>query len=70
MSTKKFKKTNSIPENAKSIRPFLTKEQVSLIARLERIDIGLVISMPEYNDRKEILTRYHNKLHQIARLSA
>ena len=62
VSTKQFKKRNGISLDEKSIRPFLTKEQLEHITKLEKFDSGLVITMPEYDDRKRLLTNYYNRL--------
>lgn len=60
MSSKKFKRLNGITGN--TIRPFLTAEQLENVNRLQRFDSGLVLTIPNYNDRKAMLTDYHNRV--------
>lgn len=70
MSTKKYKKANSIPENAKSIRPYLSADQVKAITRLEKFDTGLILTIEKYDDRKQSLTRYYSKINNIKQITA
>lgn len=70
MSTKKYKKANGIPDKAQSIRPFLSAEQVKAIAKLEKFDTGLMLTVEKYEDRKETLTRYYSKINGLKQLSA
>ena len=44
-----------------SIRPYLTSTQIKSVETLQRIDIGLLESGVEYNERKQILTTSYNK---------
>lgn len=67
MSTKKFKQLNGIKDD--SIRPHLTPEQLDGIIRLQRFDMGLVITVPEYDERKQMLTDYYRRV-TAKRLSA
>lgn len=61
-STRRFKKENGIPEDVSSIRPYLSKEQLQAISKLQKFDAGLVILVPEYDNRKELLLRYFAKM--------
>lgn len=70
MSTKKYKKANSIPENAKSIRPYLSADQVKAITRLEKFDTGLMLTVEKYDDRKQSLTRYYSRINNIKQITA
>lgn len=63
MSAKKYREQHSI-ESGKSIRPYLTPEQIHAIKSLQRIDIGLVISIPDFQQRKQILTEQFIRLSQ------
>lgn len=67
MSTKKFRQLHEITDD--SIRPYLTPGQLDGIIRLQRFDMGLVITVPEYEERKQILTNYYTKI-TLKRLSA
>lgn len=60
MSAKKFRETNGI-EKGKSIRPYLTSDQIKAIETLQRVDIGLIVSTLDYSQRKETLTKYYER---------
>ncbi len=55
MSTKQFKETHNLFK-VSSIRPFLTPAQIESIKVLQRIDIGLIVGIPDFQERKKILT--------------
>jgi Rha family phage regulatory protein len=59
-STKKFRTRHGITGD--SIRPFLTPEQLEQVTKLQRFDAGLVVTTPRYDERKRILTDYHNRI--------
>lgn len=59
MSTQKFKKDNNIQD--KSIRPYLTEEQIKQIDELQLMDSGLLLGCTDYNTRKMILENYYLK---------
>lgn len=61
MSAKEFREIHGI-EKGNSIRPYLTSEQIFYIDRLQKIDAGLIISTPDYKQRKMQLEWYFNKL--------
>ena len=44
-----------------SIRPFLTEVQINLIEKLQKVDIGLLVAFPNYEDRKRHLEWYKQK---------
>lgn len=54
LSTKQFRIEHNIPKG-ESIRPHLTKEQIELLDYLQKVDIGLMISTPDYHQRKRHL---------------
>lgn len=54
MSAKQFRDAHGI-EKGQSIRPYLTPEQVELMEKLQRIDTGLLVAVPEYEKRKALL---------------
>jgi Rha family phage regulatory protein len=54
MSAKQFRDAHGI-EKGQSIRPYLTPEQVELMEKLQRIDAGLLVAVPEYEKRKALL---------------
>ena len=57
MTAKKFRETHGI-EKGKSIRPYLTEEQVRLIEELQIIDVGLLMSVKKFDDRKSFLEEH------------
>ncbi|MCP1638586.1 Rha family phage regulatory protein [Streptococcus gallinaceus] len=59
-SAKQFRLTNGI-EKGKSIRPHLTKEQIDLVEVLQKVDVGLLVAFPNYEDRKRHLEWYKTK---------
>lgn len=44
-----------------SIRPYLTTKQIEAIDRLQRVDVGLLVSTPDFQERKRYLEWYFMK---------
>jgi Rha family phage regulatory protein len=63
MSAKQFKETNGLGD-VQSIRPYLTAKQLFLIGMLQKTDIGLVLTEPDYQKRRRTLEWYCAKLKQ------
>ncbi|MGM8363991.1 Rha family transcriptional regulator [Virgibacillus sp. W0181] len=61
MSAKQFRTANGI-EKGKSIRPYLTNEQIYMLETLQKVDVGLLVAVPEYQQRKRHLEWYKMKL--------
>lgn len=59
-SAKEFRKMHGI-EKGKSIRPYLDQEQIELMELLQKVDTGLLISTPDYSQRKKLLEWYKMK---------
>lgn len=59
MGTKDFKLKKGITD--KSIRPYLTEEQLYCIDKLQLMDSGLILGVPDYNMRKMVLENYYYK---------
>ena len=59
-SAKQFRLENNL-EKGTSIRPYLTEVQINLIEKLQKVDIGLLVAFPNYEDRKRHLERYKQK---------
>lgn len=57
MSTKKFREVHNIPKG-ESIRPYMTAEQLKLMDKLQRVDVGLMLVIPEFEKRKLRLLKY------------
>lgn len=61
MSAKQFRQTHGL-EKGTSIRPYLTDEQVRMMETLQKVDIGLLVAVPDYEQRKRHLEWYKIKL--------
>lgn len=60
VSTKQFKEINNLGK-VSSIRPYLKPGQAESIKNLQRIDIGLILAIPDFQQRKQILTTQFNR---------
>lgn len=60
-TAKQFRLENGI-ENKQSIRPYLAHEELSYLDALQKVDIGLLVAIPDYNQRKRHLEWYYGKL--------
>lgn len=65
MSAKQFRIANGI-EKGKSIRPYLSDEQITMLETLQKVDVGLLVAVPEYEQRKRHLEWYKLKLEENA----
>ncbi len=66
MSAKQFRQAHGIAKG-ESIRPFLSPEQIELTDKLQKVDIGLLLAVPDYEQRKRQLEWYVARLkRQIA----
>ena len=63
MTAKQFRLANGI-EKGKSIRPYLTKEQIDMLETLQKVDVGLLVAFPGYEERKRHLEWYKAKLEE------
>lgn len=61
MSAKQFREAKGLAKGT-SIRPYLTDEQIELLEILQKVDIGLLVSVPDYQQRKRYLEWYKMKL--------
>jgi Rha family phage regulatory protein len=61
MSAKQFRLANGI-EKGKSIRPYLSDEQISMLETLQKVDVGLLVAVPDYEQRKRYLEWYVTKM--------
>lgn len=59
-SAKQFRLENNL-EKGTSIRPYLKGVQINLIEKLQKVDIGLLVAFPNYEDRKRHLEWYKQK---------
>ncbi len=63
MTAKQFRLMNNI-EKGKSIRPYLSDEQILMLDTLQKVDVGLLVAFPNYEDRKRHLEWYKTKLEE------
>lgn len=64
MDARQFRKALNLGK-ASSIRPYLTPVQIESIKFLQRIDIGLIVVIPDFHERKRILTEQLNRRAKI-----
>lgn len=67
MTAKQFRESHGL-KKGETIRPHLTDEQIRMMNALQKADIGLLISSPDYEDRKRRLEWYKAKLESKALL--
>jgi len=61
MDAKTFREKHGLPKG-EVIRPYLTAEQIRAIETLQRADIGLIVAIPDFQQRKETLAQYYERL--------
>lgn len=61
MSAKQFREQQGI-QSGKSIRPYLAPEQINAVKSLQRIDIGLIVAIPDFEQRKEVLRQQYSRI--------
>lgn len=59
-TAKQFREGNGIPKG-ESIRPYLTPAQIELMDVMQKVDTGLLISTPDFQQRKRLLEWYKGK---------
>ena len=57
MSAKQFREAHGL-ENGQSIRPYLRDNQIAMLDLLQTVDIGLLLAVPDYQQRKRQLEWY------------
>ena len=63
MTAKQFRIANGI-DKGKSIIPYLSKKQIEMLEILQKVDVGLLVAFPEYEQRKRHLEWYKQKLEE------
>ena len=63
MTAKQFRTANGI-EKGKSIRPYLSGEQITMLDTLQKVDVGLLVAVPDYEQRKRHLEWYKLKMEE------
>jgi hypothetical protein len=61
MTAKQFRLANGI-EKGKSIRPYLSDEQITMLDTLQKVDVGLLVAVPDYQQRTRYLEWYKTKI--------
>lgn len=61
MTAKQFKEEHGLGD-VSSIRPYLTAEQIYFIERLQKHDMGLLLTEPDFQKRKDALSALHLRL--------
>jgi Rha family phage regulatory protein len=61
MTAKQFRLANGI-EKGKSIRPYLSDVQITMLDTLQKVDVGLLVAVPDYQQRKRYLEWYKTKI--------
>ncbi len=59
-TAKQFRQEHGL-QKGESIRPYLTAEQIELLDILQKVDIGLLVSVPDFEQRKRHLEWYLHK---------
>ena len=49
-------------DKKQSIRPYLTEHQIKQLEVLQKVDVGLLVAVPEYEQRKRHLEWYYAKI--------
>ena len=63
MSAKHFREKHGLQKGT-SIRPYLTDEQIHWLDVLQRVDVGLLVSVPTLEQRKRYLEWYKMKIEE------
>ncbi len=61
MTAKQFRLKKK-KKKGKSIRPYLSDEQIKMLDTLQKVDVGLLVAVPDYQQRKRHLEWYKTKL--------
>lgn len=69
MTAKQYRKEHGI-DKAVALRDHITPGQADLIQKLQKVDVGLVVAIPDFTERKKALQAYFDKLQFVGRLSA
>jgi len=69
VSARQFREERGIPKG-ESIRPHLSAQEVKAIEALQRADIGLLMAITEFEDRKAALKRYFERMKLSSKLIA
>lgn len=65
MPAKKYRELHNIAKG-QSVRPYLTAKEIYEIEELQRIDIGLVTAIADFERRKQILMKQYQRMQKAA----
>ena len=57
VTAKQYREAHSIPKG-ESIRPYLSQPEIERLEMLQRVDIGLMLAVPDFQQRKRYLEWY------------
>ena len=60
MTAKQFRLANGI-EKGKSIRPYLSDEQITMLDTLQKVDVGLLVAVPRLSATQALLGMVQNQ---------
>ena len=60
MDAKKFREAHGIEKGA-VIKPYLKLNQIKAVETLQRVDIGLILAIPDFQQRKTVLESHYRK---------
>lgn len=60
-TAKQFRESNGL-KKGESIRPYLTEEQIKMLDTLQKVDIGLLLAMPDFKQRERQLQWYISQI--------
>ena len=69
MTAKQFRIAHGL-QKGESIRPHLTEQQIKMLDTLQKVDIGLLLALPDYQQRKRQLEWYRDRVLGIGALGA
>lgn len=69
MTAKQFRKQHGL-DKGESIRDHITAWQAEAIQKLQKVDVGLVATIFEFQKRKEILHTYYQRLKEMPRIGS
>ncbi|MDL2318239.1 Rha family transcriptional regulator [Eubacteriales bacterium OttesenSCG-928-A19] len=60
MTAKKYRQAHGIADG-QSIRPYLTQAQIAMLETLQRVDVGLLVAVHDFGERKRLLEDYAHR---------
>ena len=63
MTAKQFRTASGL-EKGTSIRPYLSEEQIAMLDILQKVDVGLLVAVPNFEQRKRYLEWYKLKMEE------